>query len=90
MSRRRINLSVDDKLYNKLKHISLQFGFHNTCELSTSLLRLLCKYIETNEQEGISNRNEIEEMFRRYSDWEQTLTGVVPVKRHNKTLEDVK
>ena len=88
--RKRINLSVDNELYNKLKHISLRFGFHNTCELSTSMLRLLCKYIETNEQEGISNRNEIEEMFRKYSDWENKPVGIVPVKRHNKTLEDVK
>ena len=87
--RRRINISVDDDLYQRLQKIKDDYGFKNVCEFNTALLNLLCQYIDAadircRKQLDRQTDNEIiTDMFNDLGNWEHTPDGVVPV-RHKK------
>jgi len=86
--RRRINISVDDKLYQRLQHIKNDYGFKNVCEFNKALLNLLCQYIDAAEQRGSidpehTDSELIIDMFNDLGSWEHTPNGIVPVRHKN-------
>lgn len=85
--RRRINISVDDDLYQRLQRIKTAYGFKNVCEFNVALLNILCQYIEAaeirTEHTHIPNKEAITQMFDKLGNWEETPQGVVPI-RHKK------
>ena len=87
--RRRINISVDDDLYQRLQHIKKAYGFKNVCEFNTALLNMLCQYIDAAEircrkqSDRQTDKEIITDMFNDLGNWEYTPDGVVPV-RHKK------
>lgn len=89
--RRRINISVDDEMYQRLQCIKNEYGFKNVCEFNTALLNLLCQYIDAADKRGghsESDRITITRMFNDLGNWEHTPDGIVPV-RHNKNNKDI-
>lgn len=96
-NRKRINISVDEDLYNWLQSLKDKYGFKNVCELNVSLLRVTRTYLDEAEQRSrqaaasATDHDEIIEMFNDLGDWEETPTGVVPMKKHPaKTINDGK
>lgn len=92
--RRRINISVDDDLYQRLQHIKKAYGFKNVCEFNTALLNMLCQYIDAAEircrkqLDRQTDKEIITDMFNDLGNWEHTPDGIVPV-RHNKNDKDM-
>ena len=92
--RRRINISVDDDLYQRLQKIKDDYGFKNVCEFNTALLNLLCQYIDAADIRGCigsdntTDSEVIINMFNDLGNWEHTPDGIVPV-RHNKNDKDM-
>ena len=87
--RRRINISVDDDLYQRLQHIKKAYGFKNVCEFNTALLNMLCQYIDAAEtrcrkqSDRQTDKEIITDMFNDLGNWEHTPDGIVSV-RHKK------
>ena len=87
--RRRINISVDDDLYQRLQHIKKAYGFKNVCEFNTALLNMLCQYIDAAEKRGpvsmtsYTDSEIITDMFNDLGNWEHTPDGIVPVRHKN-------
>lgn len=90
--RRRINISVDDDLYQRLQHIKKAYGFKNVCEFNTALLNMLCRYIDAAEircrkqSDRQTDKEIITDMFNDLGNWEHTPDGIVPVRRKKNNI----
>ena len=88
--RKRINVSVDEALYQKLTRIKEAYGFTNICELNVALLNIVAQYIDAAEQRSGRLRppdaDDIPEMFNDLGGWERTPDGVAPVRHAKKTV----
>jgi hypothetical protein len=91
-NRRRINISIDELLYDRLTRIKKTYGFKNVCELSIAALNILAGHIEKAEQGkgaaiGYDDEHEaIEEMFSELANWERKPDGTVPKRDHKPNM----
>lgn len=69
MARRRINLSVDPGLYTRAEAIARRGGFRSLPEMCGEILRQTVEGATPAEEEP--ERDEIEEMFDEYSEYER-------------------
>lgn len=88
MTRKRINISVDESQYEKLTRIKEAWGFRNVCELTTALLNVVTQYIDAAEERHGKDLgeagDEITAMFDDLGAWEETPATIVPPARRRK------
>lgn len=90
-NRRRVNISVDPKTYEKLQLLKSQYGFKSRCELVVAFLHILLDRLEDTagrkydlpEDDGAY----IENMFDELGHVERTPDGTVPVRHNNRHLQ---
>lgn len=91
MQRRRINISVDERQYEKLTRLKDAYGFKNVCELTRALLNILTDYVdaagERRRRRPPSVGSEILDMFNELGDWEKTPANIQPPARHRTKKE---
>ena len=93
MSRKRINISVDEETYEELQGIRKRYGFKNLCEISVAMLHLLSRYIHAAEHRCSRHEESTDEtitnMFNEMGQWETTPDDVTPyVHHHHKTIKE--
>lgn len=90
--RRRINLSIDVDTYRELQLAQRAYGFRNTCEIVTSLVRVFVDRQRAKDMQvydlSESDAEYIDGMFSSLSDVEPQPVGEVPVRHNNKSLND--
>ena len=92
MVRRRINISADEELYNKLKRMTLFFGFKSVCKCCVSVLKTACLRIETERRKQSAEAENDDEficgMFREMGDYEYRRREEQTKRRRNRRLSD--
>ena len=84
MTRKRINITVDDDMYVRLQHIKSVYGFRNICEFNTALLNILCNYIDAKKDITTTDlHTDIESMFNELSEGTERTYGDIPVRHNN-------
>lgn len=85
--RKRVNISVDPKTYDRLQSLKKQYGYKNACELVVAFVHILIDSLEDAgsrkydlpEDDGAY----IDNMFDDLGHVQRTPDGTVPV-RHNR------
>ena len=89
--RKRVNISVDPKTYNRLQLIRQTYGFRNTCELVVAVVHILLDRMESEEQRRYDLPDEdgvyIDTMFDELGHVQRTPDGTVPVRHPHKQLK---
>ena len=87
--RKRVNISIDPKTYEKLKSLQKAYGFDNVCEMVVALAHILLDRMEetNNRKYDLPDPDGayIDEMFDELSHVERTPDGTVPVRHNNPT-----
>lgn len=86
-NRKRVNMSVDPRTYNRLLRIQQTHGFRNLCEMMVAFSHILidrleddtCRRYDLPQDDGAY----IDEMFDELGHMGRTPDGTVP-KRHNR------
>jgi hypothetical protein len=88
--RKRINVSITPELYEELKPLMRKAGFTNLCQLTVASLNVMIKTYKHNKakvkHEDIANDDDIENMFREYSNHDRQPDGTVPVRHPKREL----
>lgn len=86
--RRRINISVDPRTYDKLQQLKQTYGFSNVCELVVAFAHILLDRMEAaNERKYDLPEDDgryIDAMFDDLGHTHRVPDGTVPVRRHSK------
>lgn len=88
--RRRVNISVDPKTYDKLQLLRQRYGYRNTCEIVVAFVHILldrmeeagCRKYDLPDEDGAY----IDNMFDDLGHVQPSPDGTVPVRHHNKRL----
>ena len=86
--RRRINISVDPRTYDKLQQLKQTYGFSNVCELIVAFAHILLDRMEAaNDRKYDLPEDDgryIDAMFDDLGHTHRVPDGTVPVRRHSK------
>lgn len=89
--RKRVNISVDPEIYEKLKQVERTYGFNNACELIVAFVHILLDRMEIAERRKYDLPEDdgryIDGMFDQLSHVQRTPDGDVPVRHHNKQMK---
>lgn len=84
--RKRVNISVDPRTYDRLRHLQHTHGFRNVCELMVAFAHILVDRLEERRNRQFDlpadDAAYIDEMFDELGHVEPTPDGTVP-RRHN-------
>ena len=85
--RKRVNISVDPKTYDRLQSFKKQYGYKNACELVVAFVHILIDRLEDagNRKYDLPEDDGayIDNMFKDLGHMQRTPDGTVPV-RHNR------
>ncbi|TGY07121.1 hypothetical protein [Bacteroides acidifaciens] len=85
--RKRVNISVDPKTYDRLQSLKKQYGYKNACELVVAFVHILIDRLEDagNRKYDLPEDDGayIDNMFEDLGHVQRTPDGTVPV-RHNR------
>ena len=83
--RRRLNISIPEDLHSDLVRIARTYGFRSACQMVATLVRVYVHRVLRAEDiptVDVSAEEEIDDMFREFSDYEPTPHNThVPVRR---------
>ncbi len=89
-NRKRVNISVNPEIYDKLQKLKAAYGFNNTCELVVAFVHILLDRMEVADKRKYDLSEDdgdyIDAMFDDLGHVERTPNGIVPVRRHTKKL----
>ena len=87
-NRKRINISVDPKTYERLQKIRQIHGFRNPCSLVLAFVHILVDHVEDADKRRYDLPDDedeyIDDMFKELGGTERTPDGTVPVRHPNK------
>jgi len=90
-NRKRVNISIDPKTYEKLQGIKQAYGFSNVCELVVAFVNILLDRMEVEEKRKYDlpdgDGKHIDEMFDDLGHVQCTPNGDVPVRHRTKRLK---
>lgn len=86
--RKRVNISIDPKTYERLQGIRQEHGFSNVCELVVAFVHILLDRMEAAGKRKYDLPEDdgayIDEMFDELGHVQRTPNGDAPVRRHPK------
>lgn len=86
-NRKRVNISVDSKTYDRLQSLKKQYGYKNACELVVAFVHILTDRLEDADKRKYDLPEDdgayIDGMFEDLGHVQRTPDGTVPV-RHNR------
>lgn len=89
--RKRVNISIDPKTYERLQRLKEDYGFSNACELLVAFVHILLDRMETADSRKYDLPEDdgryIDKMFDDLAYTQRTPNGEVPVCRHTKKLK---
>lgn len=90
-SRKRVNISIDPKTYERLQGIKQKHGFSNVCELVVAFVNILLDRMEVADKRKYDLSDDdgkyIDEMFDDLGHVQRTPNGDVPVRHRTKRLK---
>lgn len=90
-SRKRVNISIDPKTYERLQGIKQKHGFSNVCELVVAFVNILLDRMEVADKRKYDLPDDdgkyIDEMFDDLGHVQRTPNGDVPVRHRTKRLK---
>lgn len=91
MSRKRVNISIDPKTYEKLQRLKEAYGFSNVCELVVAFVNILLDRMEVADKRRYDLPDDdgryIDAMFDDLGHVQRTPNGDAPVRRHTKRIK---